>query len=140
MNLIAYTNNVIRRYILVMEDSTIKRINIVKRPKRVKLILKKLQRSKKKSNDIKTIIIKPHPVVRGDHKYYAIKKKEALKKKKVGGKPRKKIKQKIDKKINKKTKVKKKDKKKTDKKKDKKKKDKKKKDKKKKDKKKSFLK
>jgi len=88
-----------------MEDSTIKTIKIIKRPRRVKLILKKLQHSKKKSNDIKTIIIKPHQVVKGDHKYYS-------KKKKIGGKPRKKIKKKIKQKIKKTKKRKKKDKKK----------------------------
>ncbi len=83
-----------------MEDSTIKTIKIIKRPRKVKLILKKLQYPKKKSNDIKTIIIKPHQVVKGDHKYHS-------KKKIVGGKPRKKNKTKNKTKINKKIKVKK---------------------------------
>ena len=83
-----------------MEDKTIKRIKIIKRPRKVKLILHKLDKSKKKSKNIKTIIIKPHRVMKGDHKYNWIKKKDKCEKDKryYGGKKRKIIKKKIIKK------------------------------------------
>ena len=101
-----------------MEYTNIKKIRIIKHPRKVKVIVKKLERSRKKSNDIKTIIIKPHKVVEGDHKYYAIKDKEEIQKlkklKRIGGnikKIKKKSKKKPKKIENKKKKEKKKEKK-----------------------------
>jgi len=81
-----------------MNDTTIKRIKIIKHPRRVKVIVKKLEGSKKKSNDIKIIIIKPHAVIKGDHKYYKMKKggskKKKIRKKKSDAKNKKKKKKK----------------------------------------------
>ena len=63
-----------------MEVSTIKNIKIIKQPRHVKVIVNKLNKSKKKSNEIKTIIIKPHKVVKGDHKYCNTNKKKNTRK------------------------------------------------------------
>ena len=84
--------------IFKMDDITIKKIKIIKHPRKIKMIINKLENSKNKSNDIKKIIIRPHQVVKGDHKYYKIKKGgskiKKIRKKKLDEKNKKKKKKK----------------------------------------------